>query len=108
MHDDFEQFIIFINELSAPVAASISSGVLALLRIAYAKEEKRWFRRFLEGTICSMLTFSCAYLAISIGISENVSYAIGAYIGWYGADETARIAKAKVRKLIDEEKSDGL
>lgn len=103
MQYDFEQIIEFINQLSEPFVASISSCVMALLRIAYAKEEKQWLRRLQEGTICSLLTFASAYLAISFGLSENVSYAIGAYIGWYGADETARMAKEKVEKVLDEE-----
>lgn len=92
-----------IDYIPIPVRAGMLSFVLVLLRIAYAKEEKRWLRRIIEGGICCTLTITAGYTATAFGFNEVLAYGIGSYIAWYGADHTAQMAKKKVDSLINKE-----
>lgn len=73
--------------LSVPVQAAVFSGVLALLRLAYdVKDGRRWYRKFLEASICISVTFGASSGLSALHIPESGAWLIAVALGWLGAD----------------------
>lgn len=101
MIDDLIALIKNLNE-NTPVIikAAFLAFALRILRLAYAEKEKRWLRRLIEGSICSLLVIGIGHTLVAFGINELAAYGVAAYAGHYGADKTAETAKRKIEEKI--------
>jgi lambda family phage holin len=74
------------DAIPVPVRAAILSGVIAVLRIAYANDARPWGRRLLETAICVSTTFGISSGLSSLGIAESASWLVAIAVGHLGAD----------------------
>jgi lambda family phage holin len=60
--------------------------VISILRAAYDGKETRWQRRYLEASICGLLTLACFGLVNMMGWPDSIAVTLGGSIGFLGVE----------------------
>lgn len=89
------------NWLHAEIMAPILSFVLAFLRTIYQDQEPRWVRRFLESSICGLITLSSGFAIDALGVNGDWKYAVAGGIGFLGTEYIRSVAVKFINKNVD-------
>lgn len=83
--------------LTPEVRAAAMAGIIAVLRIAYDDQEKRWQRIGLESLLCGALGYGISSGLNYFEMPYGVSVFAGCTIGFLGVD----FVRAKARQVIN-------
>lgn len=78
----YKGMLALLNSLASVILAMVT----AILRILYDDKEKRWQRIWLEAALCGIICYGFTNVADYIGLSSRLNPAIGASVGFFGAD----------------------
>lgn len=91
------------NWLRPEIMAPLLSFVLAFLRTIYSNDGNPWSRRFLESTICGLITLSATYGVDAMGVHGDWKYAVAGGIGFLGVDYIRNLTKKFLDKKAGKE-----